>query len=451
MNFRNLNAVNINSINILILLFPFSLIAGNLFVNLNIALICLLGVWIYKEDIFKIKKFISTNIILVFFIIVIVMSALKSNSIGNTDGFLKSILYLRYLLFLYILKFALEKKHLNVKYFLMTCLFITLFVSLDVTLQGLTGKNIFGLESLGKHNSSIFGKELVAGSYIQRFFIFGLICLPFVWNKLNNKRYFLISVLILIFFLGALFSGNRISLVMFVLAIFLMIFLFKNLRKSLLAGSLFCLLIFSFLYSKNDNIKKHYSAFYKYSIDTLITLKRFSTKEYPELEDEKYKFFIKEYNKGKDREKLKEAYEMVPFASGHQVVFLTAIDVWADNIFLGNGIKSFGKTCKTKLHLPNRVCETHPHNYYLELLNDTGLIGALTFVISIIYLCFIKFKNLRKGDDLQKLLFYCLLIILFIEFFPLKSSGSFFSTGNSSFIFFIIGLIAGLKSFLKKN
>ena len=103
MNFRNLNAVNINSINILILLFPFSLIAGNLFVNLNIALICLLGVWIYKEDIFKIKKFISTNIILVFFIIVIVMSALKSNSIGNTDGFLKSILYLRYLLFLYIL------------------------------------------------------------------------------------------------------------------------------------------------------------------------------------------------------------------------------------------------------------------------------------------------------------------------------------------------------------
>ena len=205
------------------------------------------------------------------------------------------------------------------------------------------------------------------------------------------------------------------------------------------------------MYSKNENIKKHYSAFYKYSIDTLITLKRFSTKEYPELEDEKYKFFIKEYNKGKDREKLKEAYEMVPFASGHQVVFLTAIDVWADNIFLGNGIKSFGKTCKTKLHLPNRVCETHPHNYYLELLNDTGLIGALTFVISIIYLCFIKFKNLRKGDDLQKLLFYCLLIILFIEFFPLKSAASFFSTGNSSFIFFIIGLTAGLKSFLKKN
>ena len=64
------------------------------------------------------------------------------------------------------------------------------------------------------------------------------------------------------------------------------------------------------MYSKNEIIKKHYSAFYKYSIDTLITLKRFSTKEYPELEDEKYKFFIKEYNKGKDREKLKEAYEM---------------------------------------------------------------------------------------------------------------------------------------------
>jgi O-antigen ligase len=174
-------------------------------------------------------------------------------------------------------------------------------------------------------------------------------------------------------------------------------------------------------------------------------IKKYVSKKYPELEKKKDKYFVKEYNVGKDSEKLKAKYDVQSFGSGHMVIYLTAIDIWTDNPIIGNGIKSFRIKCLTKLHLPNRVCESHPHNYYLELLNDTGLLGTLLLVCAILCLITNKFFNFKYYEKNEKLLFICLLIIIIAEFFPLKSSGSFFSTGSSSFIFLILGMLNGLK------
>ncbi len=143
---------------------------------------------------------------------------------------------------------------------------------------------------------------------------------------------------------------------------------------------------------------------------------------------------------------MKEKYELINFGSGHAIVFLTAYDVWSEKIFTGNGLKSFRLTCKTKLHLPNRVCSSHPHNYYLELLNDTGLIGTLVLIIGVIFLLRKKSYNFKKFSGSEKLLFICIFILICTEFFPLKSSGGFFTTSNSSFIFFLLGLLSGFKS-----
>ena len=115
-------------------------------------------------------------------------------------------------------------------------------------------------------------------------------------------------------------------------------------------------------------------------------------------------------------------------------------------MFFGNGLKSFRTTCKTKLHLPNRVCEAHPHNYYLELLNDSGLVGLIIFLLGIIFLLFEKSRNPKKIYENEKTIFLCLVIIIISEFFPFKSSGSFFTTSNSSFVFFLLGLTNGLKN-----
>jgi hypothetical protein len=232
-------------------------------------------------------------------------------------------------------------------------------------------------------------------------------------------------------------------LVMFCVSILLMLILIKELRLSLAIASLFCVLIFTITIKMNDRLGMSYKSFKSNYSSMTAKIKKLAFKRYPELKKEDKYFFYQKYKKNK---KLQSKYgPILDYGSGHAIIYLTAIDVWSDNPIIGHGIKSFRIKCLTKLHLPNRVCESHPHNYYLELLNDTGLLGTLLLVCAILCLITNKFFNFKYYEKNEKLLFICLLIIIIAEFFPLKSSGSFFSTTNSSFIFLILGILNGLK------
>ena len=67
----------INLINLLIGLIPLSLIVGNLAININIILICLLGILIYKFDIFIIEKKKYQYLIYAFFSYLIVVTVIS--------------------------------------------------------------------------------------------------------------------------------------------------------------------------------------------------------------------------------------------------------------------------------------------------------------------------------------------------------------------------------------
>ena len=88
----------------------------------------------------------------------------------------------------------------------------------------------------------------------------------------------------------------------------------------------------------------------------------------------------------------------------------------------------------------------HPHNYYLEILTETGFVGFLITLLiffNILYLTFIKkyFSNSNIKDNNLITPF----IFLFIaEIFPLKNTGSFFTTGNATYLFLIIGVMIGI-------
>ena len=89
----------------------------------------------------------------------------------------------------------------------------------------------------------------------------------------------------------------------------------------------------------------------------------------------------------------------------------------------------------------------HPHNYYLEILSDLGLIGFLIIGILIISILYAAFST--------KIIFKYNLIIpfvslLFVEFFPIKTTGSFFTTGNATFNFLIIAIVISIIN-SKKN
>ena len=91
-------------------------------------------------------------------------------------------------------------------------------------------------------------------------------------------------------------------------------------------------------------------------------------------------------------------------------------------------------------------CNTHPHNFHIEILVSTGVIGYLLLLIlflKFIFRLFIKnYYSYKKNDQLLLNLFFTL---FFIEVFPFRTTGSFFSNTNATYLFIIMSITISLS------
>ena len=131
----------------------------------------------------------------------------------------------------------------------------------------------------------------------------------------------------------------------------------------------------------------------------------------------------------------------------HDAHARTAIDIFLDKPLIGYGPKSFRNICK-EFEYNQFSCTTHPHNIYLQLLSETGLIGLFFLVIVIFNL----FKFLR-GDVIKKdkLSFQILSIYLIIHLIPFLPSGNIFNNFYNIKLFMIIGFYLYFIEYNKKN
>tara|TARA_B100000945_G_scaffold284731_1_gene254556 strand:+ start:6867 stop:8204 length:1338 start_codon:yes stop_codon:yes gene_type:complete len=433
-NYQNKNFITLYSI--IISAVPLSYILGNLFLNLNILLIIALGFYLFLNGA-RIKfEFIDKTITFLFLFIVFtstynsIENYLVESKEGDFTTFVKSIMYLRYL-FLYLTVRILVKENLiNFKtiYFIYS-LAIFLF-SIDVIYQFLTGTNIFGYVSpFGSKNTGLFYEEAIAGSFIQRFSFFLLYFFPIFFKF--EKKFILIFLLCFLFTItitGLFLAGNRMPFALFVMTNFIILLTTKTLRKNLIYIALFLSLIFGSIFSLNKDISIQYKAFVNYSIDIADAYKQ---------------RLLGQAEKGN--------YQFPEHLQEFDTFYLT----WKMNPVIGGGIKSYRHLCpkrggygteksilNDKITRPN--CNTHPHNYYLEIITEIGVVGLFIIIfifLKIIYdFCF-KFNNYN-----HKLISTPFFYIFFIEAFPIKSSGSFFTTGNSIIIFLFISFIVGLMN-----
>ena len=143
---------------------------------------------------------------------------------------------------------------------------------------------------------------------------------------------------------------------------------------------------------------------------------------------------------------------MMTRATTHYAEFESFYDTWLMNKYTGGGIRSFRINCpyRENIELEERsTCNTHPHNYYLEILTDSGLVGLTIIVLIfslIFYTSFIKKYFTNSNLLLKSNYILTPFIFLFIaEIFPIKSTGSFFTTHNSAYIFFLMAVIVGFS------
>jgi hypothetical protein len=390
------------------LMLPIALVTGPFLPEIIIFFIS----FFFLTNCIKEKKFSYFNntlfkIFFFFYIILILSSILGESPLYSLST---SIFYIRFIIFSLAVWWLLNNNSNLIKYFLF--IFIILYCLLFLgSLYEIFFKNYCGYFNEGgafiyQNNnffcqnkiiignlirmdrlSSFFGKEMILGSFLSRFLPL-VTALYILYYKKNNFSFFVLFIIItsLIVFL----SGERISF--FYACTFILIFFISiDLTKKVKLFSIF-LIITSVLTT---------SYFYKIS----------SSRMYVQTFNQ-----IFNSNSGIDF-----------FSEEHKAHAVTAYNIFKSNIFIGAGPKSFRKIChKTEYNYNEKSCTTHPHNTFLQLLAEVGLIGTLIplfFLFVVIKKLFMNLVGLIKSKKHEVYFLAAFLISLF----PFIPSGNFFS------------------------
>lgn len=418
-------------INLIFCFYPITFILGNTAININTCLIILITFIFFKKDLIeKLNK--SDKPIFFFFLYTFFASLLnivdlaffsKINVIhfeySKSYIFFKSFFYLRFFLLYVVIDYLIKKNILKPYNFFLLSSVLCLVVSFDLFIQFIFNKNILGMIPITSRKlSSFFGPELIAGSYLQRFGFFLFFFIIVFFN--NNKKYLFFTISVAIIFLATVLTGNRMpSIMLFLGTIFIFIFL-DEFRKYFIVFIFLISLIFGSLFVSNSEINSNYRNFYNHTYD-LIKIS-----------------FSKKINRAN-----------MPDYFGE---FESFYDTWKLNKYFGGGIKSFRIYCpyRKDIDIDERsTCNTHPHNYYLEILTEIGIFG-LIIVFFIIYTNIKKIYNFFYNKNIvskNKNILLPFIILFLIEIFPIRNTGSFFSTYNATYIFILLGFLNGLSSF----
>jgi hypothetical protein len=416
-------------ISILIILFPISLITGPLIPDL-IVTICSLA-FIYK--IFKDNEFYNFLIynykkeifVFLIFFIIIILSLLNSSIIKNS--FLSSFFYFRFFLFLLVVSYVFYKYPKIITALTISIIAILIILFLDSIIQYYFKKNIL-LQEVKSHYdliyiTSFFGDEKRLGSYISRILPICIALTIFLNNKFINK--YLAKELIIFFsFILVFLSTERMALLYFFIFIF---FYFFTLNKKIK-------IIFSFLtivlFIGTINIFPNYlEKIYKTTINQI----------YEKEEKIEQPIGLKS---------IKTSAKPLYFSRNHQNMILTSYNIFKENIFFGNGIKTFREECKKKKYKLEQRCSTHPHNTYLQLLSETGLFSFLLVFFIFFYLLCENIKIIFKRN--LSTLDHSILISnvsVMIPIFPMVPSGNFYNNWISCLIF----LSLTINIYIRKN
>ena len=407
-------------INFLISLLPLSFIAGNLVINLNITLIILISLFFWKKEFFNIRINLIDKLLILLFIFSIITSLANYNSfLSNNpslakENLIKSFTLLRYLLFYFSIRLIIEKDYFNFKSFFLSSSICVVFVSLDLILQFYLGKDIFGYPKSDHKLSGPFGDELIAGSYLQRFSLF-LFFFTYFYKNFSNKinLYLILFFLFALVFFSVIIAGNRMSTILFVMMFVILFLVEKKLRKFIVILIPLIFLVFFSLYNLYPYIQDTTNHFIKISSQIVFSFDQIFNS--PNLNFSN--MYLKEFHLG----------------------YMT----WKENVLIGGGINSFYLNCEINYN----ICTSHPHNYYLEILSELGIIGMVlisTIFINLIYL-FLKIKN-NFTFNYNNYPITIFALIFFVEIFPLKTTGSFFTTGNASYVFLLMAAMVGLSN-----
>jgi O-antigen ligase len=413
-NFKDFKALTFYEI--LFLLFPVILILKPLVINSYLILISFLLIYqLFKKKYLHIYKEVWVYFFFLFIFYSIFRGFFAKESLVALQSSISLIRFLCFSLFIFLCIQSAKNLNIIIKFWT----FLLILLCIDTLIQYFFLENIFSFKQENNYRLTGMFTRPVIGAYLT--YISIPIIFYFFLNIKNfnfNQKILLFSIYFLLFITIAL-SGERLALISF---FFSSIIIF-----------LFCFRISHFIYLF-------------FFILALLLIIYYSSYEFSYRVNQLY-FTITNFS-------------ISPWGR----LFHSAYLVFDSNIIFGVGLKNYSIVCDTQIVDPlyyvkdlPPFCSTHPHHFYLEILSESGIVG---FFLLFLFFGFFLYSTIKKIKKLRnnviykqyKGLLYGSILILLIYFWPIKTSGRFFTTWNGSFFWFNLGIVLLItKNFYKKN
>ncbi len=477
----------------LLLLFPASLVSGPLIPELIMNIISIFVIIILIQE--KKIKLLLNNFFYYYFFFVIYITLNAFFSVYADEIFLKNLFYFRFLLFIFAVYylFLINHKIINLLYF--SLIFVFSILIIDGFTEFFFDKNLFGNMSFRKDRiASLFGTRLVLGSFLAKYFFLILSLFFFVKQENIIFKYYNLTIIFLAFILIFL-TGERtafisisIGIIIFFICsnfsiykkILFLLFLISNITLILVNNTTmydrhikqtFSQININIFEEKNSffnrfvyyelTFKTAYNAFVKKKvfghgpksfrhfcskkdIEAQSDIKRITRNDSILLNVGKKfrglkitKVYVSENNKIfiddliLSYEHNNKSYDFRSNKNGFiKIILIKPGDyVENDHLLIGLDISSTDIPPTTSHNING--CTTHPHNVYLQLLSETGIIGTVFILLNFLYLIFILtkflYKKLFQNTVELSNAKICIIINFIIFLLPMLPSGNIFN------------------------
>ena len=417
----------------IIILIPLLLITGPFLSDLSLVILDLTFLYFFILRKNEIGIEYNKNLIILFlgyYFYSIILSLFSENLFISLKS---SLFYFRFGLFVLAINYFLNFKKDLIDKFTKILIILILFVCFDALFQFVIGFNLFGFElTTNDKLNGLFGDEPLLGSYLFRLLPLAVACLIY---KFGDKKFrYYNTMFIFLVFTVIFLSGSRASLFLSILFIILFFLFVRSYQKQILILGIIFLISFTIIAKFNEKFA------YKSYFNIVDPIKRILTTKQGNFEIES----------GKDLNLANTNFTI--FTSIHESHFITAYKIFNENKIFGVGNKMFRVLCSKEEYKVNEFsCSTHPHNYYLQILSENGIIGFL--IISVLFIIclynLIKELYLRYFHKSKKINDPCIIILigLFINLWPIVPTGNIFNNWLSILIYFPLGFYY----FFKKN
>jgi len=420
MNSNSINPKIINYLYYLVCLLPIGFISGPLIPDLIIVISSI--VFLYLSQKYKLWYLFKNKFVIllfIFYLIIVISSSLSENILFS---FKSSLFYFRFIIFCVMASFILKNKTASDNLIFNFYFYTILVLIIDSYVQYLFGKNLIGLEKIiiAQNQSiidikitSFFGEDEILGSFLSKM-------LPII-----SALYFLKN-------------ENRFNLksLIFVTAIIISIFLTSE-RAAFIQALMFLTLFFIF-----GNFKKKILFFICLIVPLFLGV-----------------LVITNFDDNKKQRMIKSPIANLKqgrISSHHQSHFITGINMFKDQIMIGHGPKTFRILCKKYKH-DDQSCSNHPHNTYIQLLAETGILGFGIVAFLFLFISSMLIKNLyiklRHSINVLNNDIISILCGIFVYIWPISPHGNFFNNWLSGMLFLQIAILIFLNSikFVKLN